>query len=344
MSSVQNKAIIPVDSEQLRQWCTSKLVKVGVVEDHAAIVADVLVHANLRGVDSHGVLRMEHYVEKVRQGGIKSQAVMTVRHTGSSSSIVDADDGFGQVAAKIGMQEAMRLAKTSGIGAVSIINSSHCGALSYFAQMAADERFIGMVMTNTDKLVVPFGGKSAYFGTNPLAFGFPAGNRPSIILDMATSSVAYGKILEALHLNKSIPDSWAVDASGQPTTNPDHFAALLPFGGPKGYGLAMVIDIFAGILTGSPFGPYILPMYNNDLSLQRKLGHFMLAIDIGKFTDPEIFIHNIHRMMDDLQRMSPAPGFDSVKLPGEIELQCQKQRTLAGIPLTEDLIRYLSCE
>jgi ureidoglycolate dehydrogenase (NAD+) len=327
---------------QLQKWCINKFQQAGIPMDRAEITTDVLLHANLRGVDSHGVLRMEHYVEKIKQGGINPLAEVSIRNTGPVTAIVDGDDGLGHIAAKEAMAQAINLAKTNGIGVVSVINSSHCGALSYFVEMAAREQLIGIAMTNTDKMVVPYGGSSAYFGTNPMAYGFPAGKNPSIILDMATSSVAYGKILEANHLGQPIPDNWAVDQAGNAITDPHQFAALLPFGGPKGYGLGMVVDIFSGLLTGSPFGPYVKPMYSEDLSQQRKLGHFMYVFDISRFTDPATFNLNINQMIEDIHGMPPAPGFNRVLLPGEPEYLREQQRRQDGIPITEELYNYLS--
>lgn len=331
-----------VSHEQLRAWCIAKLVQAGVGDRDAGIAADVLVHANLRGVDSHGVLRMEHYVRKVKHRGINPAPDISVTSTGPATAVVDGDDGLGHVVAEKAMSVAIDLARRSGAGVVSAVNSSHCGALSYFVEMAAREQMIGIAMTNTDKMVAPFGGSSAYFGTNPMAFGFPAGDRPPILLDMATSSVAYGKVLEALHQGKPIPSDWAVDSEGQPTTDPRQAAALLPFGGAKGYGLGLVVDVFAGILTGSPFGPYVGKMYGDDPGERRKLGHFVCAIDIARFTDGESFARNMARMMDDLHGMPPAPGFNRVMLPGEPESLRERQRREHGIPISEELYAYLS--
>jgi ureidoglycolate dehydrogenase (NAD+) len=161
------------------------------------------------------------------------------------------------------------------------------------------------------------------------------------LLDMATSAVAYGKILEAIHLGKPIPPDWAVDVDGLPTTDPHQAAALLPFGGPKGYGLALAVDIFAGILTGSPFGPYVGKMYGDDPCERRRLGHFVCAIDVSRFTERDSFIRKIQRMIDDLHGMSPAPGFSGVMLPGELEALRERQRREQGIPLSEELYAYL---
>jgi len=333
--------LINVSEEQLREWCVDKFKRVGVEEHNARIAADVLIHANLRGVDSHGVLRMEHYITKLTHLGINPNPQLSVLQTGASTARVDGDDGLGHIVAEKAMSTAIALAKENGIGAVSAVNSSHCGALSYFVEMAARQGMIGIAMTNTDKMVVPFGGSEAYFGTNPIAFGFPAGDESPVLLDMATSAVAYGKLLESMHLGKQIPLDWAVDAAGQPTADPAKATALLPFGGPKGYGLGLVVDVFAGLLTGSPFGPYVPKMYGDDPGEHRKLGHFVCAIDIGRFTDSSSFMANMLRMMEDLHQMQPAPGFERVMLPGEPEALRKQERLLHGIPLTEELYRYL---
>ncbi|MBM7564821.1 Ldh family oxidoreductase [Paenibacillus sacheonensis] len=330
-----------VKHAQLREWCIRKFVGAGVSERDAAVAADVLVHANLRGVDSHGVMRMPHYIDTIAANGLNVNPHMRIRDTGPVTAIVDGDDGLGHVVAEKAMSHAIEKAKLNGVGAVSAVNSSHCGALSYFVNMAADQGLIGVMMTNTDKMVAPFGGSAPYFGTNPMAFAFPAGDLPPIIVDMATSSVAYGKILDAIRQGKPIPPDWAVNEAGEPITDPALFSALLPFGGAKGYALGMVVDLFSGMLTGSPVGPYVSPMYADDLSERRKLGHFMLAIDIGRFTNAESYAANMKRMVQDLGAMPPAPGYAQVMLPGEPERRRAQIRLADGIPLTEDLIDYL---
>ncbi|MBP1993702.1 ureidoglycolate dehydrogenase [Paenibacillus eucommiae] len=328
--------------QQLTELCVNKLTKAGIAHEHARITADVLVHANLRGVDSHGVLRMEHYIQKITHGGINANPQITVHPTGPVTATVDGDDGLGHIIAEKAMSHAIELARASGIGMVGATNSSHCGALSYFAEMAARQNMIGMVMTNTDKMVVPFGGSQAFFGTNPMAFGFPSGTKPPIIVDMATSSVAYGKILESLQAGKSIPADWAVDAEGKPVTDPHQFSALLPFGGAKGYALGLVVDIFAGILTGSPYGPHVSQMYGGDYTDRRKLGHFFCAIDVSRFTGRDSFLANIDQMMDELHTVPPAPGNKGVMLPGEPEYLRACDRQDKGIPIPLELFQYLN--
>ncbi|MDQ0218184.1 ureidoglycolate dehydrogenase [Peribacillus cavernae] len=326
--------------EKLKKLCSIKLQKAGVPSEHANIVADVLVHADARGVTSHGVLRTEHYVKRVIEGGLNTYPSFSIKETGPVTAIFDGDDGFGHVISKNAMDHAIELAKKNGIGMVSVINSSHCGALSYFVNQAAEANLIGMAMTQTDKLVVPFGGAEPYFGTNPIAYGFPAKKHQPVILDMATSNAALGKILHAREAGKEIPNNWGVDQTGKPSTDPNKVTALLPFGGPKGYGLAMVVDILSGIMTGSAFGPHIKPMYG-DYNEMRKLGHFYCVIDPAMFTDPVIFMENMDGMIDEIHDVQPAEGFNRVMVPGEPEQLREEGHIQNGVPVTERVYNYL---
>ncbi|MDF2724236.1 MAG: ureidoglycolate dehydrogenase [Paenibacillus sp.] len=331
---------IEVSARQLADKCIEKLVRVGVKEPDAAFVADVLVHADLRGVESHGTMRLEHYVKTIECGGIVPNPDIRITAVGPSIIVVDGGHGLGHVIAGKAMEAAVRLAGQSGVAIVSVTNSSHCGALSFYVNMAAACGMIGMMMTNTDKLVTPFGGAQPYFGTNPLAYAIPAGRHKPIILDMATSTVAYGKILHALENNKRIPLDWAVNGGGEPTDNPGEVAALLPFGGAKGYGLGMMVDVFSGILTGSPFGPHIPAMYG-DCSEKRGLGHFMLVMDPSRLMPIEQFHSRVDQMIDELHALRPAPGFAAVQLPGEPEERLEAYRLEHGIPLSASVYRYL---
>lgn len=284
---------------------------------------------------------MSHYIQKVKKNGINTNPNIKFRITGRSSGIVDGDDGSGHVILHHAASEAIALARDNGIGAVSAINSSHCGALSYFAQMATNNGMIGIVVTNTDKMVVPFGGIEPFFGTNPIAFGFPSDKNPPILLDMATSSVAYGKVLEARQKKESIPDHWGVDAKGQATNDPDLLTALLPFGGAKGYGIGLVVDILAGILTGSPFGPHVKPMYGSEYGTRRKLGHFIIAINPVLFNESHNFGGYLDQLIDELHQAPAADANSRILLPGEMESIMEKKRRYEGIPLDSSVYDYL---
>ncbi|WP_099156974.1 ureidoglycolate dehydrogenase [Virgibacillus ndiopensis] len=329
-----------VQKNELKSLVKNKLTEVNVSEEHAAIVADVLVHADLRGVHSHGVLRTEHYVKRMNEGGMNPNPQFKVENRGKTAALFDGDNGMGHVIMKKAMDKAIGLAKENGIGMVGIVNSSHCGALSYFAEQAAKEEVVSMVMTHTDSAVVPFGGSKPYFGTNPIAYGFPAKNHKPIVLDMATSNVALGKVLHARETGKSIPDNWGVDANGNPVTDPNLVKNLLPIGGPKGYGLALTVDVLSGILTGSAFGTNIATMYG-DYRNYRRLGHMILTVDPGLFIDKEQFLNNVDQMIDELHELEPATGFNSVMVPGEPEQVKEEDRLKSGIPVPKSIHEYL---
>lgn len=329
-----------VKYEELKDLCVRSLENVGVPAGHAETVAEVLIHANLRGVNSHGVMRMEHYIKRIESGGININPNITIRDTGPATAVVDGDDGLGHVVADKAMEYAVEVAKKVGVGLVGVINSSHCGAMSYFVSRAARENLIGFATTNTDSFVVPFGGAKPFFGTNPIAYGFPAGEKDPVILDMATSTVAYGKILHAAETNNPIPPDWAVDSQGNPVTDPGKAVALMPFGGPKGYGLGMVVDILSGVLTGSPFGTHVPKMYG-DYDKKRKLGHFMGAIDVSRFTEINSFLNGIDQLLDELRAIPPAAGFSRVMAPGDPESNLAKERIKNGIPIVDVEYNFL---
>jgi len=337
----KNMTDIVVEYKKLKELCSNKLQEAGVPADHADIVANVLVHADSRGVSSHGVLRTEHYVKRVKEGGINVNPNFSIKESGPVTAIFNGDDGFGHVVSKHAMDHAIMLAQKNGVGMVGVINSSHCGALSYFVNQAAQTNLIGMAMTHTDKLVVPFGGAEPFFGTNPIAYGFPAKKNKPIILDMATSNAALGKILHAREKGKEIPKDWGVDKNGNPSSNPNDVVSLLPFGGPKGYGLAMVVDILSGIMTGSAFGPHINPMYG-DYNKMRKLGHFYCVINPAMFTDQTTFLESIDDMIHEIHKIQPVEGFNRVMVPGEPEQLREEESIQNGVSIPETVYEYLT--
>ncbi|MGF2614619.1 ureidoglycolate dehydrogenase [Rossellomorea vietnamensis] len=326
--------------EKLQKLAAGKLEEAGLNSEHAETVADVLVHADLRGVSSHGVLRTEHYIRRLTEGGLNKHPSFSFEQTGPCSGIFNGDDGLGHAVAKQAMDEAVKLAKENGIGMITVMNSSHCGALSYFVQQAAEQGLIGIAMTHTDKIVVPFGGADPFLGTNPIAYGFPAEKNKPIILDMATSNVALGKILYAKEAGKDIPDGWGVDENGSSTTDPNNVKALTPFAGPKGYGMGMVVDIFSGLLAGAAFGPHISKMYG-DYNKTRKLGHYICAINPSFFTNKEEFLSGMDDMIDEIHQVKPAEGFDRVLVPGEPEQLNEEKNLREGVSIPESVYQYL---
>ena len=313
---------------------------VGVPKEDGAIVADCLLTANLSGIDSHGVVRLAHYVRRLENGTIKARPQLNFEQTAPSIGLLDGGDGLGHVVSYHATTHAMELAAQAGTGVVSIGNSSHFGMAGFYALRMAANGYIGMSMTATDRMLVPFGGRKAFFGTNPICFGFPTDGIP-VVLDMATSSIPYGRVALAAVEGNPIPDTWALDADGNPTTDPAAVAGLHPVAGPKGSGLAMIIDIFCSMLAGMPWGPHINQMYA-EMDAPRQLGHLIMAMDVKRFMPLEVFKQNLDEMLGEFTGLEPAAGFNRVYYPGQIEGLRREQRRAEGIPVEAGLAEELT--
>lgn len=329
-----------VTRQELENLITTKLHRAGLTEQHAEVVADVLVHADARGVHSHGAMRVEYYAERISKGGTNTEPNFTFEKTGPCSAIFDGDNGAGHVAAKQAMEEAIQMAKENGIAVVGVRRIGHSGSLSYYVEMAANEELIGLSICQSDPMVVPYGGAEPYYGTNPIAFSAPGNNGEHIIFDMATTVQAWGKVLHARSKNAPIEEGWAVDKNGEPTTDPFKVNALLPIAGPKGYGLMMMVDILSGVLLGLPFGNKVTSMYH-DLTEDRNLGQLHIVINPAFFTSVPKFKENIVRTMSDLTNVKPAPGFDQVFYPGQINTICEMESNQNGIEIVDEVYQYL---
>ncbi|WP_419174335.1 ureidoglycolate dehydrogenase [Desulfosediminicola sp.] len=333
-------ADVRVDYLELLSLVVERLRSAGLKKDHAERVADVLVHADLRGVRSHGVMRTEHYVKRIGAGSLNCDPSFTLRELRSGAAVLNADAGMGHVACYEAMDKAIDMASESGIAMVGVENGSHCGALSYFTMQAVEKGMIGMAVTHTDKCVAPYGGGRAFFGTNPIAFAFPTHKHPPVVLDMATSNTAFGKVLHAKETGTEIPADWGIDGNGAPTTDPNAVEALIPFGGHKGFGLALVIDVLTGVLMGAKYGPHINAMYG-DYDKPRELASLMIAIDPGTFTSAERFRAQMDAMVDDLHAEPAAPGCEQVYVPGELEVIRERENKEHGVPVVDSIYEWL---
>ncbi|MCM3745564.1 ureidoglycolate dehydrogenase [Sporosarcina luteola] len=332
-----------VSRDDLKGLIKTKLEKAGLNEEHADVAADVLTFADERGIHSHGAMRVEYYAERIAKGGMNTNPDFRFEKTGPATGIFHGDGGNGHTAAKLAMDEAIKMAKESGVAIIGVRDISHSGAISYFTNQAADADLIGFSVCQSDPMVVPFGGAEPYYGTNPIAFAAPSSNGKMITLDMATTVQAWGKILHARSKNESIPDTWAVDSNGEPTTDPMNVNALLPISGPKGYGLAMMVDVLSGILLGLPFGNKVSSMYE-DLAEYRKLGQLHIVINPAFFTGLTSFKDDIKQTMDDLNGIKPAPGFSKVLYPGQnndVVIEDYKEN---GIEIVDDIYEYLKSD
>lgn len=323
-----------IQSAELNTLVESIFKSRGLSVRDSGIISNCLIHANLRGTDSHGVLRVPHYVQRLEAGSINPCPVTKIQRTAAATAMIDGDHGFGHVTNWDAMGAAIDIAKESGIGFVGVNNSNHCGALSFYAHRAIEAGMIGIIFTQTDKGVVPYGGCLPFFGTNPLCFGIPSSSDVPVVLDMATSTVAAGHIFKARIENKPIPSTWALDEQGQPTTDPHKAAYWTPAAGAKGYGLGVIVDILTGLLSGGTFGPNVAIMYG-DIDKKRNLCHLLGAIDVNRFNGHSNFLEQVTTMVKSLHEVPPAEGFDMVRAPGEPEYMCSIERSKNGIPLDD---------
>lgn len=318
---------------RLTSFTAACLEKLGLDAADARFVADTLVAANLRGVDSHGVVRLPHYATRLRNGTVKARPNITARRNGPSAAVVEGDAGMGQLVAARAMQEAISLAKQNGVGAVVARNSSHCGACAWFVEMAVREGMIGVALTHTDSIMVPPGMKRIFLGSNPIAFGAPGAREP-VIIDMSTTHVAWGKVLLARQEGKPIAPDWGVDQDGKPTTDANQVVGLAPTGSHKGYALALMIEILCAQLAGVPFGRHVTKMYG-ELNKPRNLGHFMLALDIARFTDPKQFAEQIAMFRQEIHD-------EGALAPGDPERRHAERRRREGIDIPAATVAELN--
>tara|TARA_R100001132_G_C3275193_1_gene97931 strand:+ start:9479 stop:10606 length:1128 start_codon:yes stop_codon:yes gene_type:complete len=330
-----------IEPEYLKEFCLQLLLQANLNEHDADLVADTLVESNLRGIDSHGVARLPHYLERIRQRSIQPRPEMQWEPLGDAVGRVDGDHGLGQLAMVKAADHAVALAKGSGAGWVSICNSSHCGALAYYGLRIARAGMIGFVFTHVDPMVTPHGGAEPFCGTNPICITAPGKNQKSLCLDMATSITPWNTIANAATEGVSIPGDWALDANGKGTTDPNEVKALFPFGGFKGSGLGLMIDVLCALLGGAPIGPDIPKMYG-DLSQRRLLGGFVGAIDISRFTEVESFQERIEELIQRWGAVKPLKAGGKVYYPGEPESLTRAERLQSGIPVGLRLINQFN--
>lgn len=313
---------------------TAILQGAGAPRTHAQVVAEHLVSSNLAGHDSHGIMRLNQYCAAIDQKELDPRARPSVRKESVAGAVLDGQRSFGQVAASEAMTMAMERARLVGVSAVTVCNCYHSGRLSAYSLMASRAGMIGVVMVNAGgggQSVAPFGGLARRLATNPFAIAVPSGSSFDLVLDVATSVAPEGKIRDYFRRGELLPDGWIIDADGVPTRDAKEFygppsGALLPWGGPvgyKGYGLALMIDIMAGALSGAGCcGPLEVPARD---------GVFLLAIDVEQFTDGQWFRGQVMQLMDHVKSSPPAPGFNEVFVPGELEYREEENRRRTGV-------------
>jgi LDH2 family malate/lactate/ureidoglycolate dehydrogenase len=340
VSSRNHKSLFQADS--LRSFCEEIFISCAMASEDAFIVADGLVQSNLRGVDSHGVTRVGIYAKRLKMGLVNPRPEVKSVRESAGTLLVDGDNGMGQVVGVRALELGLEKVKQSGGVYVGVRRSNHYGAGAYYVQRAVARDVLAFAYSNAPPTMAPWGGVDPFVGTNPYAFGVPAGRHPPIILDMATSIVARGKIILAAERGESIPEGWAIDKHGNQTTDTQEAlqGSVLPFGGPKGYALSLMIDIMAGALTGAGFGPRVNSLYDN-FDEPQDVGAFFQLIDISQFVDPTAFKANIDQMVEEIKSSRRAEGTEEIFLPGEIEFRMEEERQASGIPVGAETVAEL---
>ena len=326
---------------ELRSLCQKLMMKEGMREEDARICADNLVDADLCGVESHGVSRMTNYMKRLRTGVVASRGCCTVTKEHGSSLLIDGGNAMGMVVGKFAMDRCIEKARENGCCFAAVSHSNHFGMAACYVRMAAEAGMIGIAGSNAPPNLAPWGSSEKYMGTNPIAFGAPSFHTP-VILDMAPSVVAMGKIILAARLGKSIPEGWVVTKEGKPTTDPveGQYGTLLPIGGAKGSGLAIFMEIFSGILSGAAVGPHINHFWN-DFDHPQNVGHFFCAVDVNKFMGLEAFKKYLEQMIGEMKALPKTPGTEEIFMPGEIESRKRQKRQAEGLVLPDSVYEEL---
>lgn len=328
-----------VDPAALREWVTNVFARLGMPPEDAAIEAEVLVWANLRGVDSHGVLQIPRYVQAAEAGTMKVRPNIRVLKETPAVFEIEADHAFGPVVTKLAMERAIAKAANVGIGWGLIRNTTHQGAMGYYAWMAAQKDMAGLTFVCNPPNMAPYGAKAAGVHNSPIAIAVPAKRHRPLILDMATSVAAASKIMLALDKGIPLPEGWALDKEGKPTTDPKLAAIVLPMGAYKGSGLALMFECLSSIMAGNPLlEPVLLGTSKVPPGTQNSV---VAAIHIGFFTDVESYKEHIDNVIQGIKNLPKAEGFTEILVPGEPEDRAYDERIRNGIPLPEGTVRRL---
>jgi len=325
-------------AQDLQEFTKRAFTKVGVKEAHAEIVAHHLVQANLRGVDSHGVARILYYIEGIRSGEVNISPKIRTVVDKKATALVDGDFALGQVVGKYATELAIKKAAEFGIGVVGVRRTSHVGMLAYYGMMIAERKMIGQVFTNSPPFMAAWGGKKPVFGTNPVCMTFPRGGRGPVVLDMATSESAAFKIMSAASRGESIPEGWALDKRGNPTRDPGEAleGALLPFGGYKGYGLAVAVELLSSVLMGAEWSTKVKVAYYTEG------GQYVQALDVSHFRPFEEYLRDLEEVLRNIKTSGRGEAKDEIYLPGEKEAIISAERSIRGIPIDDNLKKELT--
>ena len=333
-----------VRATALQAFITRSFMATGMSKTDANIVADLMTKADLMGQDGHGVFRLPMYMRRIRAGGLNVTPTFRRLQDRTAMALIDGDNGMGHLIMHHATQLAMEKAETTGIAWVGARHSNHAGPASLYAMMPLRKNMIGLyIAVGSANHLPPWGGTEMLLSTNPISVAIPAKNRPPIVLDMATTVAAYGKVKTAAQRGETMPEGWMIDRNGAPLTDPNRASEgfLLPIGGPKGYGLSLIFGILAGTLNGAAFGRDVVD-FNADAKTVTNTGHLILALDIAAFADPDEFRADIDAVWAEMKSSPLLPGVTEIRLPGERLQRVTAERRANGIPLSGPLRAQLS--
>ncbi|ARP95179.1 Ldh family oxidoreductase [Bordetella genomosp. 13] len=340
--TTDNKPVL-VQAGRLAGFIDRSLQAAGLPAADAAKVAGLMTEADLQGSDGHGVIRLPQYVKRIRAGGINTRPDMRVVSERPGMAVIDGDNGMGHLVVSRAVELAIDKAAASGVAWVGTRGSNHAGPASLYARMPVRHDMIGLYFAvGSANHLPPWGGIDMLLSTNPIAAGIPAGHEPPVVLDMATTVAAYGKVKSKAKRGEPMPEGWMIDREGRPLLDPTraHEGFLLPIGGYKGYGLALIVGLLAGTLQGAAMGRDVVD-FNKDHATVTNTGQAILVIDLKAFGDPAAFKTSVDRLVRDLRASERLPGVDRIWVPGEQSHARREAYARDGIPLAAELVAEL---
>ncbi|HNV33996.1 MAG TPA: Ldh family oxidoreductase [Bacillota bacterium] len=331
-----------IDPIKLGKAAAAILVGLGEDPEDSLRAAECLVYADMTGISTHGTYLMKTVYERAKAGMLNLPTGARLVSDSAATAIVDGNNGLGPVAGTLAMDTAVKKARDFGVGVVLVRNTNNVGCLGYYTKLAAKAGMVGLMACNANASMAPWGGAQAYFGTNPISLSVPVEKGHPVVLDMASSIVARGKIRKASREKARIPEGWALNREGRPTTDPDEAlgGTLLPIGGPKGSGLAMVVDLVAGMLSGASYGPSVRSFHS--LDGPTGVGTAFLAMDPARFMDPSEYKGLVDAYIEDMKGTRRAAGFSSIFSPGEIEAERWESSRVSGVELDDPAVSTLN--
>tara|TARA_A100001037_G_scaffold134926_1_gene122239 strand:+ start:1030 stop:2097 length:1068 start_codon:yes stop_codon:yes gene_type:complete len=329
---------------QIEAFMTRCFTAAGLPDNDAATVASLMAEGDMLGKDSHGIFRLPGYIGRVKAGGFNANPNIRIENERAATALLDGDNAMGHLVVKRASEIAIEKAKTAGVGWVGMYHSNHAGAAGVYSNKALPHDMIGLyVAVGSANHLPPWGGTEMLLSTNPIAVSVPAAQENPIVLDMATTVTSYGKVKVYAQRGLEMPEGWMVGPGGGPLTDASKAETgyLLPIGGPKGYGLALIFGILAGTLNGAGFGKNVVDM-NADATSVTNTGQFYLAIDISAFMDVEEFKKQVDVVIGEMRGSPSLPDVDSVRLPGEMAHVAYADRTANGVPLPDPLLDNLA--